>query len=209
MSYDREVLQGFVDSIAGDGVTGVKRARVSTCTAPEAPAHNIHAFQRLFGEETRADDGLFAVTTGLGLRPLRNAVTGSLARVELFTHVDSLELHPELGRGQDVLFVLSALGRMLHGTSAPDGAPWFFGQTLSFPRGAGVAGWDSVLFARHARPVKTSEGEVAFVRVVPLTAAERAGMSQQSEFLDGSALVAQLDAASRAALLARWRTPIV
>lgn len=205
VSYDREVLQGFVDSLAGSGVSGVRREKVISCTAADAPPHNIHAFYRLFGQERRASDGLFVVTTGLGQRPLGSAVPGSLARLELFTWVDSLELAPAHAHAQDVLVALSALGRLLHDAAQPETSPWFFGHTMSFPDGEGIAGWDCFLFARHSRPVETSEGPVDLVRVVPLTTAERERCKREEDVLGGFGLVTELENRDFPGLLARWR----
>lgn len=197
MSYDREVLQGFVDSLAEAGMEGVRREKVISCTAPDAPPHNIHAFYRVFGQERRAGDGLFVVTTGLGLRPLANAAPGSLARVELFTRVDSVEGPP------DVLVSLSALGRLLHELAAqPDAGPWFSGHRLHFAPGTGLAGWDCFVFLRTGRPRETSAGPVDLVRVVPLTAAERERCTRDDE---APRLVAELEQRDLPGLLARWR----
>lgn len=203
MSYDQELLQGFVNAIGGHGVTGVKRLAVTSCNAPDAPAHNIHAFYRLFGtDERREGDGLFVVTTGLGLTPLRSAVAHSLSRFELFTWVDTLEL-----AGSDVLVGLSALGRLLHAQATADAAPWFLGHTMSFAPGDGLGGWDSFLFARHSRPVETSVGPVDLARVVPLTPAERQRTREQADLLDGAGFVLELENRDYRGMLARWRTP--
>ena len=203
MSYDQELLQGFVNAIGGHGVTGVKRLAVTSCEAPGAPPHNIHAFYRLFGtDERREADGLFVITTGLGLQPLGSAVEHSLSRFELFTWVDTLEL-----AGSDVLVGLSALGRLLHAQATPDSAPWFLGHTLSFAPGDGLGGWDSFLFARHGRSVETSVGPVDLARVMPLTPAERQRTREQETMLDGAALVVELENRDYRGTLARWHTP--
>jgi hypothetical protein len=205
VSYDQQLMQGFLAGVSGHGVTGLRgRLTRDVRETAEAPAHRVMAWSRLFGE--RVEPSMFVLTTGLGLKPLGATGPGSLKRFELMSWVDDVALAPAAG-DLDVLLVLSMLGRLIQQAAEPGSSPWHLGHTFTFAEGDGFGGWRRFLLARAMRPVPTDAGEVDIIRVLPISDSEAEELRAKEDVLGGWGFVTKCENEDPTGVLSRWRNP--
>lgn len=201
--YQDALLSGFASGIAGHGVSGVRRGRgIDVPETAAAPAHSVVALSRVFGD--RVEPSSFVLTVGFGARPLGVSGPGCLARFELMSWVDDVDLPGLLP--PHVLAALSTIGRMIHGAAKPGAPPWQLGHTLTLPD-EGLAGWNRFLLARSLRPIETELGLVDVVRVLPIHDAEAAELRATEDMMGGWSFVTGCENRDPAGTLARWRNP--